>query len=284
MSQRECAGFIGPPVSIPAAQPVSRVPEAVSRAGSAFRKGVGPLGCLPVMSGSGCGRFAPVPASAAGARPKTAGCFQLHSQTTRPNRALTGTSAQGLLPSLWSRAVGVGQLLTCGDEPQPLPDVRRTDARSRDTDRCEGVTRSFQVRVNKVEPAVPNRRFNLLTKDNRRAALVNEMEPEGPQVPLVSKPRAPACRAERLAGATSGPDGTAVGPAGKAEGMAPDPDTGKEMALGEPGKLVGSDIKNVPFIHNARRDAPGGNQVAEPLRRIRVDFIVPGRHGAAPDH
>jgi hypothetical protein len=33
MSQRECAGFNWPPLSIPAEQPVSISPEAVSRAG-----------------------------------------------------------------------------------------------------------------------------------------------------------------------------------------------------------------------------------------------------------
>ena len=33
MSQRECSGFNWPPLSIPAQEPVSRSPEAVSRAG-----------------------------------------------------------------------------------------------------------------------------------------------------------------------------------------------------------------------------------------------------------
>lgn len=33
MSQRECAGFNWPPLSIPAKEPVSISPEAVSRAG-----------------------------------------------------------------------------------------------------------------------------------------------------------------------------------------------------------------------------------------------------------
>jgi hypothetical protein len=33
MSQRECAGFNWPPLSIPAAEPISISPDAVSRAG-----------------------------------------------------------------------------------------------------------------------------------------------------------------------------------------------------------------------------------------------------------
>lgn len=36
MSQRECAGFNWPPLSIPAEEPVSICPEAVSRAGQAI--------------------------------------------------------------------------------------------------------------------------------------------------------------------------------------------------------------------------------------------------------
>jgi hypothetical protein len=79
-----------------------------------------------------------------------------------------------LTPLSASDAVGLGH------EPQPLPDVRSPDARSRDTDRPEGVAFSFQVRLNKVEPAVVNRRFNLLTKDDARLALLDEVEPCGP--------------------------------------------------------------------------------------------------------
>ena len=77
--------------------------------------------------------------------------------------------------------------------------MRRADARSRDTDRREGVADSFHVSLNKVEPTVPNRCFNLLTKDDARAALLDEMEPVGPKVPLVVHPTTHACHAERLA-------------------------------------------------------------------------------------
>jgi hypothetical protein len=53
-----------------------------------------------------------------------------------------------------------------GHEPQPLPDVRCPDARSRQTDRPAGVALSFQVILNKIEPSVSNRCFNLLAKDD----------------------------------------------------------------------------------------------------------------------
>jgi hypothetical protein len=52
--------------------------------------------------------------------------------------------------------------------------VRRTEARSRDTGRCEGVVDSFQVSLNKVEPAVADCCFNLFTKDNRRLSLADK--------------------------------------------------------------------------------------------------------------
>ena len=65
-------------------------------------------------------------------------------------------------------------------EEYALSDVRGTDARSRDTSCCEGVIDSFHVSLNKVEPAVPNRCFNLFTKDDRRAALFDKVEPVRP--------------------------------------------------------------------------------------------------------
>jgi hypothetical protein len=65
-----------------------------------------------------------------------------------------------LVPSTLSDACGVAH------EPQSLSDVRGTDARSRHTDRPAGVVFTFQVSLNKVEPAVVNCCFNLLSKDD----------------------------------------------------------------------------------------------------------------------
>jgi hypothetical protein len=64
------------------------------------------------------------------------------------------------LPAASSFALGVGH------EPETLSDMGRLDTRSRDTCRCNGVAFSFQVSLNKVEPSVPNRCFNLLTKND----------------------------------------------------------------------------------------------------------------------
>jgi hypothetical protein len=89
-----------------------------------------------------------------------------------PIRSFIARCASGDLLS--SFATGVGH------EPQSLSDMRRADARSRQYGRPAGVTLSFQVRENKVEPTVANRRFNLLAKHSVRSRLFDELEPCGP--------------------------------------------------------------------------------------------------------
>jgi hypothetical protein len=96
--------------------------------------------------------------------------------------------------------------------------VRRTDARRRKRDTPEGVTHAFQVSVYKVDPSVDSLARNLLSKDDCRAALFDKVVEGGPQVPLVSKPSAFACRAERLARAAPGPHGAIVWPSGETQG------------------------------------------------------------------
>jgi hypothetical protein len=49
--------------------------------------------------------------------------------------------------------------------------VRRTEARSAEIERPDGVARSFQVSLNKVEPSKSVLARNLLAKDDARAAL-----------------------------------------------------------------------------------------------------------------
>jgi hypothetical protein len=132
--------------------------------------------------------------------------------------------------------------------------------------------------VNKVEPYKAVLARNLLTKDDWRAALADEVMPVRPEVPLVSKPAASASRAERLARTGASPCGSAVRPPGAAEGVAPDPNAGEEVALGVPLEFVGGDVTDVPLIDIARRDVARGDQVAKPGRAELVDLVVVSGH------
>jgi hypothetical protein len=120
--------------------------------------------------------------------------------------------------------------------------------------------------VNKVEPRLRVSGRNLLTKDDWRSALADEMEPCRPQVPLVSKPLSLACLAERLARAGAGPDSPVVGPASSSEGETPGTDSGEEVALPVSNKFLWNNIEDIPLIHVARRDEIASDQFAEPCR------------------
>jgi hypothetical protein len=122
--------------------------------------------------------------------------------------------------------------------------VRCPDAASRETDRPDGVAFSFQVIANKIEPSVGNRAFNLLTKDCVRLALLDEAKPRRPKVAGIISPSLGACRTEGLAGAATGPNRSVVIPSGESEGVAPAPDPGEEVALGESSEVGGMDFGN----------------------------------------
>ncbi len=180
--------------------------------------------------------------------------------------------AVSILPLWVSDVRGVGHPV------QSVPDVRSTDARRRERDGPESVVQGFQVNLYKVEPRFCVFARNLLSNDRCRLALLNEVVKGGPEMPLIIKPAAFTCRAERLARATSCPDRLIVGPSGLSQGVTPDPDPGKEVALGVPLEFVWCDIFNAPFVHESGRNVPSGYQVAQPLRRVGVDLVVVGRH------
>jgi hypothetical protein len=71
----------------------------------------------------------------------------------------------------------------------------------------------------KVEPTKAVLARNLFAKDDWRVALVDEIVPSRPEVPLVSKPSSFACRAERLARTGSCPDWLVVRPSGASQGV-----------------------------------------------------------------
>lgn len=160
--------------------------------------------------------------------------------------------------------------------------MRSAEARSAGICRPEGVARRFHVSRYKVEPSKAVFRCNLLAKDELRTALTDKPVEGGPQVPLVIKPAAFACRAERLAGAGAGPDGLVVGPSGFTQGKAPDSNAGEEMALNKSGKFGRVDIFNAPFVDFARSDQPVSDEFAQPCRGEWVVFVVVGAHPSTP--
>jgi hypothetical protein len=131
-----------------------------------------------------------------------------------------------------------------GHEVQPLPPVRGADRTSSEYTRPDGVAFSLQVATNKVEPAVANRGRNLLSEQDRRAALADEPEPLGPEVPGVSLRGALAGDREGLAGGRTRPDPDPSGEPGEFKGVGPTSDSAEEVAPLMPGQVSGLNIGN----------------------------------------
>ncbi|MFC3470176.1 hypothetical protein ACFOHT_09945 [Massilia oculi] len=161
-------------------------------------------------------------------------------------------SADCSLPARSLLQLGVGHPIV------PVADVRRTDARRRERDTPEGVTHGFQVSVYKVDPYIDVFARNLLSKDDWRLALRDEVPKSWSEVPLVSKPSSLACRAERLAGTGTSPNRSVVWPAGAAKCQGPHADAGEEVALGEILEVGGVYILYAPGVDHA------GSDVASP--------------------
>src|SRR5262245_32904697 len=150
----------------------------------------------------------------------------------------------------------------------------RVDGTSRDNGRPAGVADGFQVRKHSVEPVLANRCRNLLSHPDSGPSGTEQAKLVGPQMPLVVVSEAFARCAERLAGATAGPQLAIVGPAGKTSCKGPPTDPGEEMALGESGEVFWLDIDYAPSVNDARRQMPGVDQVLEPLRGVRIKLVV----------
>jgi hypothetical protein len=118
-------------------------------------------------------------------------------------------------------------------EPESLTDVECGDDRCAHINRPEGVIRCFQVERNTIEPSKSVRARNLFTKADERAELLNELEPRRPKVARIVGASAFPGRAERLAGAGSGPGLSVIWPASESERIRPSSDAGEEMALVE---------------------------------------------------
>jgi hypothetical protein len=136
----------------------------------------------------------------------------------------------------------------------------------------------------KVEPRLCVLARNLLTNDAFRLALLDEPIDGWPEVPLVVKPCAFACRAERLAWAACGPDRTIVGPSGAAEAVGPDTDASEEVDLGIGLEVIWRQVLDAAFQHVAGSDQVLVDEFTKPRCGVRVDFVVGGSgfgHAAA---
>jgi hypothetical protein len=111
----------------------------------------------------------------------------------------------------------------------------------------------------KVEPRVCVLARNLFSKDDCRLALADEPMEVRPQVPLVIKPSARACRAERLARTGTGPNRSVIWPAGAAKGVGPNADAGEKVTLVVRLEVMGVYVLDRAFIYVAWRDMACGN-------------------------
>ena len=299
MSQRECAGSNWPPASIPAEQPVSISPEAVNRAGpgnianACSLRGL-PLACSSLAARNPWDPLALRQSRAAGVLQPASAAIWFRGRPVSHGRA-------SFAPRFASIAVQVGQPASSTwwqSWTWPIPfrlpsfastvfglrhpvktvsDVRRTDARRRKRDTPEGVVHCFQVSLYKVDPRLCVLTRNLLSKNDCRSALIDEVIPGRPKMPLVSKSCSFACRAERLARTRSCPDVFIVRPACPTKCVTPNSDTCEEVALGIRFQIRRMDIFNAALIDIAGSDKASGDQVSKPLCGEGVDLVVVGR-------
>jgi len=94
-----------------------------------------------------------------------------------------------------------------------------------------------------------HRAFNLLTKDDWRAALADELIPRRPKMAGIVAPSLGAGGREGLAGTRACPNRSVIGPASKSEGVTPAADPGKEMALGEAAQVAGVKGLDVTLVY-----------------------------------
>jgi hypothetical protein len=314
MSQRECAGLNTPDLSVSAWEDVEGRPvtsATVARLLSVFPAGlyVSVPGDPAIGDGQPArlaivGKSAPVPfrsnsaIAPADVRIPLSPSVRLH--VGQPARAAAVCSVKcspvfpaGLGPPSAFCVAGVGH------PEKALPDVWRAEddslsgemipthkpsfgfrarARSAQIGGPEGIVQLFHVSTYSGEPVAPKVARNLFSKDDWRATLRDEASEFGPDVAAVGFAHLLARCGERLAGTTSGPNGSVNWPADKPEGFAPAPDSGEEMTLPVVGKIVSRDVFDAPSIHRCRRYVSRLNESPQPVGGERVELVEVMRH------
>jgi hypothetical protein len=89
------------------------------------------------------------------------------------------------LPASLFPSFARARLVGVGHKPQSFPTMWRTDATSRDNGTPAGISCRLQISAHSGEPLSPKRARNLLSKDDCRAALGDEVVKSGPEVSFV---------------------------------------------------------------------------------------------------
>jgi hypothetical protein len=157
-------------------------------------------------------------------------------------------------------------------KPESVPQVVRTRARGFDRHCPHGVAQGFQITSHKSEPC--RRARNLLSKADCRRSLGDKSLPFRPQVPLVCEAFALPCRRERLAGTTSCPNRSVVGPACETERETPPADAGEEVALDESGEVFAAHVLDASLVDFAIGNQTFLDELAQPRGGVRVVLVV----------
>ena len=104
-----------------------------------------------------------------------------------------------------------------GHPEQPLPSVRRSDARSTQIGSPDFIAHSFQVSSYSSEPFTSKLARNLLSKRDCRLSVSNKLFEYWPEVALVCFATLLPGLTEWLAGTGAGPDRLVVWPSGKSQ-------------------------------------------------------------------
>jgi hypothetical protein len=151
-------------------------------------------------------------------------------------------------------------------------------ARSAQIGGPEGISNAFQISTYSGEPLTSKIARNLFSKDNWRAALGDKVVKSGPEVSFVGMAFALSRARKRLTRAAAGPDGSFIVPSGKPEGVCPSADAGEEVTLRVRFEVIGAHLEDRSRVDVARRNAAEFDQIAKPLRGMRVDLVVIGWH------
>lgn len=160
--------------------------------------------------------------------------------------------------------------------------MRCADARSAQIGGPDGISQVFQVSAYSGEPVPASAARNLLASDDWRAALGDEPEKSGPEVPLVENARSAACAGEGLTRAGPGPDRRVIRPTGEGERLLPPAEPGEEVDPPSPGKVAWSHVEDAPAVDvgvGVEGPEPGGG-VGVVVVEVDIPHAVPSRAGS----